>query len=148
MDNAPPSPYPHPYLDHLLHSWVPVSSIGYPIHFLPIDQFSSQIDWTFKTFSFSSLNLLDIYGIDISNYAINNCHKDIISRVMVGNAKSLPFPDKSFKLVISINTLHNVTFLNLQWITEVLIPFICILIHIQFMIIFFRLQFNVHINLQ
>jgi protein-L-isoaspartate(D-aspartate) O-methyltransferase len=27
--------------------------------------------------------------------------------LQVGNARSLPFPDKSFDLVISINTLHN-----------------------------------------
>ncbi len=50
---------------------------------------------------------IDVYGIDISNYAIDNCHKDVVSRVKVASAKSLPFPDKSFKLVISINTLHN-----------------------------------------
>ena len=50
---------------------------------------------------------IDVYGIDISNYAIDNCHEDVVSRIKVANAKSLPFPDKSFKLVISINTLHN-----------------------------------------
>ena len=50
---------------------------------------------------------IDVYGIDISEYAIKNCHPNINSRVCVGNALSLPYPDNSFKLVISINTLHN-----------------------------------------
>jgi ubiquinone/menaquinone biosynthesis C-methylase UbiE len=50
---------------------------------------------------------LDTYGIDISSYAVKNCHCDVVGRLQVGNALSLPFPDDSFDLVLAINTLHN-----------------------------------------
>ncbi len=50
---------------------------------------------------------MDVFGIDISEYAIKNCHKDVIGRISICNAKKLPYPDKSFDLVISLNTLHN-----------------------------------------
>ena len=49
----------------------------------------------------------EIYGIDISNYAIKNCKPEIRNRLQVGNATNLPWHDNSFDLVISINTLHN-----------------------------------------
>ena len=32
---------------------------------------------------------------------------DVKPYLKLGNAKSLPYPDKSFDLVISINTIHN-----------------------------------------
>lgn len=46
-------------------------------------------------------------GIDISEYAISRAMEDVRPYVKVGNAKNLPFPDNSFDLVISINTIHN-----------------------------------------
>ena len=46
-------------------------------------------------------------GLDISKYAVDNSHVDVRPFLQVGNAKSLPFKNKSFDLVISINTLHN-----------------------------------------
>ena len=49
----------------------------------------------------------EIYGIDISEYAINNCKPEIHDRLQVGNAINLPWDDSSFDLVISINTMHN-----------------------------------------
>ena len=49
----------------------------------------------------------EIYGIDISDYAIANCKPEIRDHLRVGNAKSLPWDDNTFDLVISINTLHN-----------------------------------------
>ena len=49
----------------------------------------------------------EIYGIDISDYAINNCKPEIRDRLQVGNAINLPWEDISFDLVISITTLHN-----------------------------------------
>jgi ubiquinone/menaquinone biosynthesis C-methylase UbiE len=49
-----------------------------------------------------------VAGIDISRYAIENAIDDMKPFVQVGNAKSLPFADDSFDLVISINTVHNV----------------------------------------
>ena len=50
---------------------------------------------------------IDAYGVDISDYAIKNCHPNVKSRLRINNAKKLPFNNNSFKLVISINTLHN-----------------------------------------
>ena len=50
---------------------------------------------------------LNLTGIDISRYAIKNAHPKIKKNVFVSNAKKLPFKDKSFDIVISINTIHN-----------------------------------------
>lgn len=50
---------------------------------------------------------VEVHGIDVSGYAIDNAKEEIKDRLKVGNANSLPWPDKSFNLVISINTLHN-----------------------------------------
>ena len=52
---------------------------------------------------------LTIAGIDISQYAIENAIEDMQPYVQVGNAYELPYPDKSFDLVISINTVHNLS---------------------------------------
>jgi SAM-dependent methyltransferase len=50
---------------------------------------------------------LDVYGVDISAYAVRQCHPDVVGRIHVGSGDQLPFPDKSFDCVISINTIHN-----------------------------------------
>jgi SAM-dependent methyltransferase len=50
---------------------------------------------------------LNIKGIDISNYAIENSKEEVKNLVTVGDAKSLDFEDNSFDYVISINTIHN-----------------------------------------
>jgi len=49
-------------------------------------------------------------GIDISNYAIENALPAIKPCLRIGNAKTLPFPDNSFDLVLAINTIHNLTY--------------------------------------
>jgi ubiquinone/menaquinone biosynthesis C-methylase UbiE len=46
-------------------------------------------------------------GIDISMYGVENTMEDVKPFVQVGNAKQLPYPDKSFDLVVAINTIHN-----------------------------------------
>ena len=48
-----------------------------------------------------------IYGIDISGYAIKNAKEEIRDRLQIGNATDLPWPDDYFDLVISLNTFHN-----------------------------------------
>ena len=48
-----------------------------------------------------------LFGIDISEYAIQNSDTEIRACLTVGNATELPFQGKSFDLVISINTIHN-----------------------------------------
>ena len=48
-----------------------------------------------------------IRGIDISQYAIDHSKEEIRDHLQVGNAAQLPWPDDTFDLVISINTLHN-----------------------------------------
>jgi SAM-dependent methyltransferase len=50
---------------------------------------------------------IEIFGIDISDYAITNCKEEIKDRLQVGNSNQLPFPDNHFDLVYSITTLHN-----------------------------------------
>lgn len=50
---------------------------------------------------------IKVAGIDISQYAIDNAMEDIKPFIQLANAKSLPFPDKSFDLVVSITTVHS-----------------------------------------
>lgn len=50
---------------------------------------------------------LEVFGLDISKYAVMNCEPEVIGRVHIGDARQLPFPDNSFKVAISINTVHN-----------------------------------------
>jgi SAM-dependent methyltransferase len=64
-----------------------------------------------KGFMLYDLTLLipniTVSGIDISEYAIENAVEEIKPFVSVANAKSLPYDDNSFDVVISINTVHN-----------------------------------------
>ena len=48
-----------------------------------------------------------VTGLDISAYALEHAIEDVRLRVVRGTAAHLPFADKSFDLVVSINTLHN-----------------------------------------
>lgn len=50
---------------------------------------------------------LEAFGIDVSHYALMHCEPEVIGRLHLGSAETLPFPDKSFAAVLSINTLHN-----------------------------------------
>jgi len=55
------------------------------------------------------INGINVNGIDISNYAVAHAQKAIRKQLQVGNATNLPFPDSEFDLVISINTIHNLS---------------------------------------
>ena len=48
----------------------------------------------------------EVYGIDISKYAIANSKEEIKKNLYLGHANNLPWKDNYFDLVISINTLH------------------------------------------
>jgi ubiquinone/menaquinone biosynthesis C-methylase UbiE len=50
---------------------------------------------------------IEIAGIDISSYAIENAIETVKRKVAVGDARKLQFEDNSFDLVMSINTIHN-----------------------------------------
>jgi len=50
---------------------------------------------------------ITVAGIDISEYAYEQAIETIKPFLRVGNAKELPYDDKSFDLVISITTIHN-----------------------------------------
>jgi SAM-dependent methyltransferase len=56
---------------------------------------------------------ISVKGIDVSEYAITNSIKDIQSDLQVADARELPFDDKSFDVVISINTIHNLELTDL-----------------------------------
>lgn len=62
----------------------------------------------FMLFDFKKLNpTFELYGIDISKYAIDNSKKEVKKFLKVGNANNLEFENNYFDLVISINTIHN-----------------------------------------
>ena len=48
----------------------------------------------------------ELYGIDISSYAIKNAKEEIKTSLTLGNANNLPWPDNHFDLVYSIMSLH------------------------------------------
>lgn len=50
---------------------------------------------------------IEVVGLDISAYAIENAKEEVRPFLSTGNAISLPFPEKSFDLIVSITTLHN-----------------------------------------
>jgi len=50
---------------------------------------------------------VEVAGIDVSRYALDHAKEEVKPFLQEASAAKLPFPDKSFDLVISINTLHN-----------------------------------------
>ena len=57
---------------------------------------------------------IEVVGIDLSSYAIEHAHEPVKPFLRVANANALPFPDKSFDLVFSITTLHNLKCYDLE----------------------------------
>ena len=57
----------------------------------------------------------EVYGYDISEYAIENAKEEIKSNLFVHNAKDkTDFKDNEFDLVFSIATLHNLPIMDLK----------------------------------
>ncbi len=50
---------------------------------------------------------LEVFGLDISPYALMNCEPEVVGRLHLGTADQLPFPDASFDCVLCLNTVHN-----------------------------------------
>jgi len=50
---------------------------------------------------------LEVFGVDISRYALLNRHPDVAGRVIQGSADYLPFAANSLDAVICINVVHN-----------------------------------------
>ena len=50
---------------------------------------------------------IELCGVDVSTYAIEQSMESVKSLLKVADAKQLPFEDNSFDVVISINTIHN-----------------------------------------
>jgi SAM-dependent methyltransferase len=57
---------------------------------------------------------LDVYGIDISEYAVINAKEEIKPKLQISNSTSLPFPNNYFDFVFSINTFHNLHNFDLE----------------------------------
>jgi ubiquinone/menaquinone biosynthesis C-methylase UbiE len=50
---------------------------------------------------------LEVFGLDVSLYALMHCEPEVVGRLHLGTAERLPFPDNSFDCVLSLNTVHN-----------------------------------------
>jgi SAM-dependent methyltransferase len=50
---------------------------------------------------------ITVKGVDVSQYAIANAIEDMRPHLQVADARELPFGDRTFDVVISINTVHN-----------------------------------------
>lgn len=62
----------------------------------------------FLLFEIKKINSsLEIYGVDISEYAIENAKPEVKENILKANAEHLPFDDKSFDLIISVNSIDH-----------------------------------------
>ena len=50
---------------------------------------------------------IEVAGVDISRYGIEHAKEEVRPFLRVAGADRLPYPDKSFDFVVSLNTLHN-----------------------------------------
>lgn len=55
----------------------------------------------------SALPGLEVFGLEISEYALKHCLPEVVGRLHLGSADQLPFPEGSFQAVISLDTVHN-----------------------------------------
>ncbi|MEW6055561.1 MAG: class I SAM-dependent methyltransferase [Bdellovibrionota bacterium] len=57
---------------------------------------------------------ISLAGIDVSQYALDTAMPSVRPFLTIGNAKEIPFEDKSFDLVIAINSIHNLEIEDLK----------------------------------
>lgn len=50
---------------------------------------------------------LEVYGADVSTYALENCHPDSKNKLVRASADALPFSADCFNAVLCINVIHN-----------------------------------------
>lgn len=56
---------------------------------------------------------VEVAGIDVSKYAVENSKEEVKPFLQVGTAAKLLFADRSFDLVVSLTTLHNMHLFDL-----------------------------------
>lgn len=57
---------------------------------------------------------VEVAGLDISRYAIEHAKEEVRPFLTEGHARELPYEDRAFDLVLSINTLHNLKCFDLD----------------------------------
>lgn len=57
---------------------------------------------------------IQLAGIDVSSYAVEQAVPEVKPYLKVADARYLPYKDRSFDLVISINTIHNLEIEDLK----------------------------------
>ncbi len=57
---------------------------------------------------------IEVAGLDVSEYAIENAKEEVKPFLKVGHANKLPWPDGHFDLVVSITTLHDLECFDLD----------------------------------
>ena len=57
---------------------------------------------------------MEVAGLDVSAYAIENSLEQVRPFVQTGDAVELPYADAEFDLVVSVNTLHNLRLPELE----------------------------------
>jgi SAM-dependent methyltransferase len=50
---------------------------------------------------------LEVWGLELSQYAIDNCHPEARGRILRGSAQYLPFATDSIAAALCINVVHN-----------------------------------------
>lgn len=57
---------------------------------------------------------LSVFGIDISEYALQHAKEEVRGKLSYGQAQNIPFRDREFDLVISLAVLHNLKVYDLK----------------------------------
>ena len=88
--------------------WVPVSKDI--VNFFDLKKGSKILDVGcakgFLIYDLKNLGM-NVYGLDVSEYAKKNSVEGISDHITIGDAKKLPYKNDYFDLVLSINTIHN-----------------------------------------
>ena len=56
---------------------------------------------------------VEIFGIDVSQYGVETAKEEIRSNLTVGDCTDLPWPDRYFDFVLSLNLFHNLELFDL-----------------------------------